>query len=155
MKAGYLAIESPPIGTDDPGLIKILSWDELPHEATQNQDEANHANYPKNVHYVAQFNDILAAGMHFHNGLRRQLVDINEKTYRAELTHAIAVIEAESDLRHERIWMDPAIDQNDLEAINQDADKIRSKKEKINLLIKILGIFAVALLIFNAVTSVI
>ncbi|MEB8434526.1 hypothetical protein OO007_19970 [Cocleimonas sp. KMM 6892] len=151
MKAGYLAIEAPPKGTNDSGLVKLLSWDQLPDAADPNQDDTNQANYPENVHYVARFNDILAAGMHFHNGLRRQLVDINEKTYRAELTHAIAVIEAESDLRHERIWMDPAIDQNDLEAINQDADKIRSKKKKINLAIKILGFIAIAILIFNAI----
>lgn len=155
MKAGYLAIEAPPQGMNQPGLIKVLSWDELPHSESGDADSADQRKYPENIHYIAQFNDILAATMHFHNGLRHNLEDLNEHIYRAELTHAIAIIEAENDLRHERIWIDPAINQEELDIIKEDADRIRSKKEKINKAIRIVGYLAVGLLIFNAVTSVI
>lgn len=158
MKAGYLAIEALPQGEHQTDLIKLLSWDELPHSEGDNADKTaniNNRKYPENVHYIARFNDILAATMHFHNGLRRKLEDLNEHTYRAELTHAIAVIEAENDLRHERIWIDPAISLEELEVIKKDADRIRSKKEKIDKAIQMVGYFAVALLILFAVASII
>ncbi len=151
MKAGYLAIEAPPQGIGGTGVIKMLSWDELPQ--SDKDESAVGAGFPENVRYVARFNDILAATMHFHNGLRKNLEDINTHVYRTELTHAIAVIEAESDLRHERIWIDPTISQGDLEAIKQDAEKIRTKKNKINRVIKIVGYLAIGLLIFNAIAS--
>lgn len=151
MKAGYLVIETLPQEADQSGLIKLLTWDELPHSESNDADTTEQTKYPENVHYIARFSDILAATMHFHNGLRHKLEDLNEHIYRADLTDAIAVIEAEDDLRHERIWIDPAISQEDLEVIKNGTNKIRSKKDKINLLIKILGIFAVGLLIFNAI----
>ncbi len=150
MKAGYLAIETPPEEKHLPGLIRVLSWDELPHT----EDDSKESKYPENVHYIARFNDILTATMHFHNGLRHNLEDIDEHIYRAELTHAIAVIEAEDDLRHERIWIDPAINQEELDIIKEDADRIRSKKEKIDKAIQMLGYFAIGLLAFYAITSV-
>ncbi len=151
MKAGYLVIETLPQETNQSGLIKVLTWDELPHSDNSDTDSANQTKYPENVHYIARFSDILAATMHFHNGLRHKLEDLNEHIYRADLTDAIAVIEAEDDLRHERIWIDPAISQDDLEIIKKDTKRIRSKKDKINMAIKILGFLAIALLIFNAI----
>ena len=146
MKAGYLAIETPPEETHLSGLIRLVSWDELP--------EAKDHKYPENVHYIARFNDILAASMHFHNGLRHKLEDLDEHIYRAELTHAIAVIEAEDDLRHERVWIDPAIDQDALEVIQKDAEGIRSKKEKIDKAIQMLGYLAIILLTIYGVATV-
>ena len=150
MKAGYLAIETPPEEKHLSGLIKVISWDELPPAP----DDAEGRKYPENVHYIARFNDILAATMHFHNALRHKLEDLDEHIYRAELTDAIAVIEAEDDLRHERIWIDPAIKQEELDIIKKDADRIRSKKEKIDKAIQILGYFAIGLLAFYGITSI-
>ena len=106
------------------------------------------------MHYIAKFNDILAATMHFHNGLRNKLEDIDEHIYRAELTHAIAVIEAEDDLRHERVWIDPAINQEELDIIKNDADRIRSKKEKIDKAIQMLGYLAIGLLAVYGIATV-
>ncbi len=151
MKAGYLAIEAPPQGKQQSGLIKILSWDELPQSEGNN---ANERKYPENIHYIARFNDILAATMHFHNGLRHNLEDLDQHIYRAELTHAIAVIEAEDDLRHERVWIDPTIDQNALEIIQKDAAGIRSRKEKIDNAIQMIGYLAIILLVIYGVATV-
>ena len=150
MKAGYLAIETPPEESHLSGLIRLVSWDELP----KTDDKTEDRKFPENIHYIARFNDILAASMHFHNGLRHKLEDLDEHIYRAELTHAIAVIEAEDDLRHERVWIDPAIDQDALEVIQKDAEGIRSKKEKFDKAIQMLGYLAIILLTIYGVATV-
>jgi len=150
MKAGYLAIETPSEEMHLTGLIKVLSWDELP--PAQNDSEGR--KYPENIHYIARFNDVLAATMHFHNGLRHKLEDLDEHIYRAKLSDAIAVIEAEDDLRHERIWIDPSIKQEELDIIKSDIEKIRSKKERIDKAIQIFGYLAIGLLVVYGTATI-
>ena len=151
MKAGYLAIETPPEEKHLSGLIRVLSWDQLPPTLDDSEDRK----YPENVHYIARFNDILAATMHFHNGLRHKLEDIDEHIYRAKLSDAIAVIEAEDDLHHTRIWIDPAINQDELDLIESNVKDIRSKKGRIDKVIQVFGYFAIALLAIYGIATVI
>ena len=146
MNAGFLGIETLPENANTSRLIRLVSWEELP-VSKDNQ-------YPENVHYIAKFNDILAAEMHFHNGLHNKLQDVNEHVYHADLADAIAVIEAEDDLRHERIWIDPAINHQELDKIKENIVKIRTKKEKIDRAIQLLGYAAIALLVLYGISSI-
>lgn len=156
MKAGFLGLETNPDNNShhnaknylsrNPELIKVVIWNENP--AT----EKNH--YPSNIKYVARFNDILAAEMHFHSGLRKQLHDINTHTYQANLSDAIAVIEANDDLRHERIWIDPEISDRTLEAIQSKAVQKRRRNKTINRIIQLVGIAALGLLALRFIGSV-
>ena len=85
--------------------------------------------------------------MHFHNGMRKHLHDVNTHTYRANLIDAIAVIEAEDDLRHERIWIDPDITNQQMQTINTEAQQLLSHKKSIDRFIQIVGFAAVSLLV--------
>ncbi|MEZ5594020.1 MAG: hypothetical protein R3F53_26310 [Gammaproteobacteria bacterium] len=76
----------------------------------------DHAPAPEAIRYIARFRDIDAARMHFHNALSRTLVDIDSGLYRVPLADAIATIEA-SDLRHERIWLDPDLPASTLQQV--------------------------------------
>ncbi len=119
-------------------LITLLLWDENP--AAEN----NH--FPKNIRYVARFNDILAAQMNFHRGMRKQLRDIN--TYKADLSEAIAVLEANEDSRHKRIWIDPKISNQTLAAVQSKFELKRIHKKIINRIIQFVGIAPLCLLVF-------
>lgn len=146
MKAGFLGIETPPENAHLTGLIRLVSWEELPI--------SEDSQYPENVHYIAKFNDILAAELHFHNGLHNKLQDVDQHIYRADLADAIAVIEAEDDLRHERIWIDPTINHQELDKIKENIVKIRTRKEKTDRAIQLLGYAAIALLVLYGLSSI-
>ena len=141
MTTGYLGLlTDTDTGTNnDPELITLTSWDQNP----ANEDHV----YSKNIRYIARFDDILAAQMHFHNGMRKHLQDVDTHTYRADLIDAIAVIEAEDDLRHERIWIDPEITNQEMQTINTEAQQLLSHKKSIDRFIQIVGFAAVLLLV--------
>jgi hypothetical protein len=143
VKAGFLGLETVTsneklTNSNQPELIRLAIWDKLPVSEDQH--------YPKNIRYIARFNDILAAQMHFHSGLRKHIYDVNNHIYKAHLGDAIAVIEANDDLRHERVWIDPCINEQTLVSIQNLADKKRSRKKLINRMIQLVGIAALGLL---------
>jgi len=67
--------------------------------------------FPHFLKYVARFSDIDAALMHFHTGLRRRLVNVDMRLYRASETEAVAISEA-IELPHRRIYLDPELAQD-------------------------------------------
>ena len=137
MTTGYLGLLTDT--ENDPELITLTSWDQNP----ANEDHV----YSKNIRYIARFDDILAAQLHFHNGMRKQLHDVNTHIYRADLIDAIAVIEAEDDLRHERIWIDPDISDQEMQTISTEAQQMQSHKKSIDRVIQMVGFAAVSLLV--------
>jgi hypothetical protein len=137
MTTGYLGLLTDI--ENDSELITLTSWDQKP-------ENENHV-YSKNIRYIARFDDILAAQMHFHNAMRKHLHEVDTHTYRADLIDAIAVIEAEDDLRHERIWIDPDISNLELQTINTEAQQRLTHKKNIDRVIQIIGFAAVSLLV--------
>jgi hypothetical protein len=96
MRQGYLTIET---NHAHPGMIRLRGLDSSPTA------------FPSYLKYVARFPDVDAALMHFHSGLRRRLVDVDKRLYRASETEAIAVSEA-IELPHRRIYLDPELAQD-------------------------------------------
>jgi hypothetical protein len=93
MQSGYLTLEA---RNDDPGLIFVISQTSLP-------DLAQPA-----LLYVAFFNDIDAAGMHFHEAVRRRLKSLEPRTYRLQPLEAVAAADA-IELEHRRVFLSPSL----------------------------------------------
>ncbi len=149
MKAGFLGLKTPNTNSttnNNPDLIQLVIWDELPLN-----DDNQH---PVNIRYIARFNDILAAQMHFHAGLRKHSHDIDQHSYKTNLSNAIAIIESNDDLRHKRIWIDPAISEHVLKEIQQLSNKKRSNKKIINWIIQLIGVAALGLLAFRFLANI-
>jgi hypothetical protein len=96
MRQGYLTIET---NLAHPGMVRLRGLDSIPTE------------FPPHLKYVARFSDLDAALMHFHTGLRRRLVDVDKRIYRASETEAVAVSEA-IELSQRRIYLDPELTQD-------------------------------------------
>lgn len=107
MQPGYLYLET---HSKHPGLVRCLTLDRIP--STEGESGAG-------IRYIARFNDIDAAQMHVQNELRHSLVDIDEHLYRVDVATAVAAVEAE-ELRHERVWMDITLDNEELRSRTDD-----------------------------------
>lgn len=136
MRKGYLLIETNPA---HPGLIRLCGVDSYPKD------------FPANLAYVARFSDIDAALMHFHSGLRRSLVDVDKRLYRAPETDAVAVAEAIA-LPRRRIYLDPTL------AKDPDLVSAVARKERIHhlnkLLFDLVGIVALLALLATALIGI-
>lgn len=143
MLSGYLGIQTNP---EFPDKVKIITWDELP--------ETKNNNYGEGIQYITKFNDILAAQLHVHNGLRHKLLDADERLYQADITEAIAVVESDDDLRQQRTWIDPALNDDDIKIIEALVKQKRLRKKRINYLIQFVGFLALALLALNFIGSI-
>ena len=140
MKTGYLYLQTHP---DHPGMVRFLTRDTLP-----DTDPASDSHEPA-IRYVARFSDIEAAQMHVQNSLRHQLIDIDTHMYRASLPEAMAVVESD-DLKHERVWLDPALGEQELELMEQSTRARRNKSRRIDRFWQGLGFLFVALWVLRA-----
>jgi hypothetical protein len=84
MEGGYLLVET---SLDQPGLVRIRKTYSAPRTDTE-----SHQAWV--LRYAAHFDDLDAARMHAHGGLRRKLADVDAGLYRADLTDAIAAVES-------------------------------------------------------------
>ncbi len=141
MQMGFLGVVT---NTEFPDRVKIVAWDKYP----QNKNN----NYGEKIRYITKFNDVLAAKMHVHNTLKRQLLDSNSDLYKADVIKAIAAIESDDDLRQEKIWMDENIDSEILDSIEDIIDKNRSKKKRINFFIYLFAYAVLGLLALNFIS---
>ncbi len=140
MKTGYLYLQTHP---DHPGIVRFLTRDTKP-----DTDPASDSHEPA-VRYVARFIDIEAAQMHVQNNLRHQLIDIDTHMYRTSLPEAMAVVESD-DLKHERIWLDPSLGEQELGLMEQSTRVLRSKARRFDRLWQGVGIMFVVLLVLRA-----
>ena len=137
MKNGYITIETHP---DHPGQIRVITSDIQPEPPTGIDGGT--------IRYIAGFNDVATAQMHVHEALKRKCEDIDARRYHAEIVEAIAAAES-VELRHERIWMDPALDESALAAIKEKVNKSHQRHRLIDRIARIVGGIAVALLIMR------
>ncbi len=104
MQDGYLLLETHPA---HPGLVRLRASDATSGiPATAPRPGEGDRDAIAALRYAASFNDIDAALMHFHDGLRGCLVDLNARLYRTSIGEAIAAAEA-IELGHRRLYIDP------------------------------------------------
>ncbi|MCU7801612.1 MAG: hypothetical protein KZQ96_00325 [Candidatus Thiodiazotropha sp. (ex Lucinoma borealis)] len=136
MKTGYITLETHP---DHTGLVRVLTYDELPGTQAANQGSA--------VRYIARFDDIDAGQMHLHNELHNALVDLDNHIYRADLKRMIAAVESD-ELHHKQVWIDPSLSDSEKEAINTQAAKLKLRHKRWNTIWLIVGGFFIVLFFF-------
>ncbi|MCG6859712.1 MAG: hypothetical protein LJE70_00250 [Chromatiaceae bacterium] len=99
MGEGYLVIET---HAEHPGLVRILAA-----KANPGESELRGGADPR-VRYVARFDDLDAAQMHVHARLKRRLVDVDTRLYRADAIASVAAAQSLA-LRHRQIYLDPEL----------------------------------------------
>ena len=138
MKPGYLAIET---HTDHQGWIRLLLGDRQPALGTD-------PDASRRICYVARFNDGDAALMHTHEILKRRLLDLDARLYRANLAQGIAAIES-LDLRHRQVYLDPDLSTEIRAEVDALAAHNRHRKQLRDRFFKTLGYIGLGLLLFN------
>lgn len=127
MRSGYLTVET---RSGRPGLVRIHTC------AVRPPSEKLTAADPR-VCYMARFQDTEAALMHAHNALRRSLVDVDARLYRADPIDAIA-------LSHERLHLDP--DLANSPSLARKIAQRRARQARIDRLWERVGVAALVLL---------
>jgi hypothetical protein len=138
MKRGFLYLQTHP---EHPGLVRVLTQEKLPELAGPNGET--------HIRYVACFEDIEAGQMHLHNGMRRGLVDLENRIYRGELERMIACVEAD-DLDHSRVWIDPALSGEAVRNIEVLTARMRAGARRRDRIWQAVGIAAILLLLLNS-----
>ncbi|MCU7918577.1 MAG: hypothetical protein KZQ95_09495 [Candidatus Thiodiazotropha sp. (ex Epidulcina cf. delphinae)] len=124
MKTGYLTLETHP---EHRGLVRVLIKVELP-----NTQAASHGS---KIRYIARFDNIEAGQMRLHNLLQHTLIDLD---------WVIATIEAD-DLRHNRVWIDPSLNDSEKQVIDTQTAKFRLRHKRWNTFWLMVGGFFVVL----------
>lgn len=144
MQPGVLYLET---HAAHPGLVRLALADTPPATDPSGDDSA-----AARVRYVARFADGDAALMHAHELLRRRLVDLDARLYRASLPSAIAAIES-LDLSHRRIYVDPGLDAASVAAIEEREAGLVRHRRAVNRVWTVVGYVALGLLLLRAVAS--
>ena len=138
MQAGYIAIET---HHERPGVVRLLTFEQSP-------DPQSAVDSPRRIRYIARYNDRQAALMHTHEILKRRLIDVDAHLYRAPLEQAIAAAES-LDIKHRRIFLDPDLTDQSIEAITQATERLRARHRAWSSFFQILGYIGVGLLLLN------
>ena len=138
MRSGYLYLQT---HRDHPDLIRVLTSEYAPPVAKDDPLTT--------VRYIARFNDIDAARMHFHNEQRRHLIDIDSRLYRLDLLEGMATLEA-LDLRHQRIWIDPSLDKQEFQRMDERVERHRRRHRRVDMIWRTVGGIAIAWLVLSA-----
>ena len=135
MQGGYLLIETHP---GHPGLVRIRTAATAPAEPATDDVDA-----PR-LRYAARFDDLSAAHMHAHELLRRRLVDVDSRLYRADPVTAVSAAES-IGLRHRRVYIDPELAADP--ALTQTVERYRARRERLWRLWNGVGIGALLFLL--------
>lgn len=135
MMAGFLCLHVAP---DHPGIVRVVVSDAAPEGLPAPADGS--------LVYVARFRDVDAARMHAHESLRRGLVDVEQRLYRADVVQAVAAVEAD-DLGHQRVWIEPSLvhDQGrQIAALKKSILRRRERRDRVWRTVGALGILLLA-----------
>jgi hypothetical protein len=144
MRKGFLLVE---IHADRPGLVRIRAIEHCPDPPpwTKPSDSGSR------VLYAARFADLDTAVMHAHAALRRGLIDIDSRLYRAEPLAAVAATDT-IGLSHRQVYLDPEL-AGDPE-MQRQIDRRQRRKERIDRIWKGVGVAALMLLALMLLLSV-
>lgn len=135
MKTGFLTLTT---HAEHPGLVRAQIYDKLPELAPLPDGSE--------IRYVARFRDGEAALMHVQNVMHAYLEDLENRIYRRPLGEMIASVEADG-LDHERVWMDTALDAEQVRQIDQDTMKRKAAHKWGDRAWQVVGFLAIVLLI--------
>lgn len=138
MNSGYLTLITHP---EHPGLVSAHIHDNQP-KLTQQEDGSD-------IRYIARFRDIEAALMHVQNAMHTALVDLEDRIYRKSLAEMIACVEAD-DLDHERVWIDPRLDAEELARINSSTQRLIASHRRSDRIWQIVGVLGLLLLLLTS-----
>jgi hypothetical protein len=138
MKSGYLTLTT---HGGHPGLVRARIHDSLP-ELRRQEDGGD-------IRYMARFKDVEAALMHVQNAMHTTLIDLEDRIYRKPLTEMIACVEAD-DLDHERVWIDPALDEKDLAQIESSTKRRVKWHQRSDRIWQVVGFLALLLLFLTS-----
>ena len=140
MQAGYLTVET---HAGHSGLSRLNLSSELP-------DPVPTGDAQPRIRYIAHFNDSDAALMHAHEILKRRLIDLDAHLYRVPAEHAAAAVES-SDLRHRRVYLDPAFSDDSKLSIDELSARFRNQRRRRDNVFQTMGYIGIALLLFNLI----
>ena len=106
----------------------------------------------RRLRYVARFNDGDAALMHTHELLRRRLVDVDARLYRADLELAVAAIES-LGLAHKRVYLDPGFERQQRSEIARRTLRFRHRRQIRDRVFTYIGYLGIALLLVHVLLS--
>lgn len=129
MRSGYLLLETDP---ETPGLVRLVHSERAPAEGAPN------------LRFAARFDDVDAALMHCHEGLRQRLADLDRRLYTVDIRRAVAVADA-IELTHRRVYCDPALAADPAVRAAREARRRRHRRRE--RLFGAVGAAAVALLV--------
>lgn len=135
MRAGYLYIT--PCG-DMPKAVCLQAAEIAPQA-------------PESAGIVAYFWDLDAAMMHFHADLRRRLLDLDRRAYRADMVEAAAALDA-VELQHQRTYLAPALAASP--ALIKATERLHHRHQRWQRLFDWVGVLALVLLFVMSVLTV-
>jgi hypothetical protein len=106
------------------------------------------------IRLIVRFRDVEAGMMHAHNALRRRLVDVDARTYRASLEEGVAAIEA-VELPQQRIYLDPELGPGTLATIAAMTDRQHARHGWQDRFWQIVGGLGVGLLVLMSLLGLI
>lgn len=136
MQPGYLLLEQPDAGRN---LVRLSSAAVLPPAPGAA------------LRFAAHFQDLEAALMHFHEGVRRHIVDVDERLYRTDIINAVAVADA-IELPHRRAYIDPTLAAEP--ALESTIASLHARHRRWARVFNGVGIAALILLVLTAVLGV-
>jgi hypothetical protein len=144
MRAGYLTLETHPA---HPGLVRLRGLEAAPPTPAPPPADGD----APTLRFAARFSDLDAALMHFHSGLRRALVDLDGRLYRAPLGDAVAVAEA-IELPHRRVFIDPALAHD--QRLANTVETLHRRHRRWDRFFNAVGIAALVLLAIRALFGI-
>lgn len=117
--------------SDQPGIVSVHARDGAPQ-----LDRPG-------LRFAARFDDIDAALMHLHEGLRRHLNTLDPRTYRVDLEEAVAAADA-VELDHRRVFIEPELAES--YSLDDRIKRLRLRHRRFDLLMQAVGLLALLLL---------
>jgi hypothetical protein len=106
---------------------------------------------PEGAGIVAYFWDLDAAMMHFHADLRRRLLDVDRRAYRADMVEAAAALDA-IELQHQRTYLAPALAASP--ALSEATQRLHHQHQRWRRVFDWLGIIGLLLLFLMSLLPV-
>ncbi len=129
MRKGYLLLETQP---DRPGIVSVCTQD-----GALQLDRSG-------LRFAVHFDDVDAALMHLHAGLRRHLYSLEPRRYAVSIEDAIATADA-VELDHRPVFIDPDLVERG--GLDRQIRRLHRRHQRFDWLMHAIGALALIILI--------
>lgn len=129
MRKGYLLLETQP---DQPEVVSVRTQETVPRLDWSG------------LRFVARFDDIDAALMHLHAGLRRHLYSLEPQRYAVSIDEAVAAADA-IELDHRRVFIEPEL--AECGTLHKQIQRLHRQHQRFDWLMHAIGALALVILI--------